>query len=319
MNIVIPDDYQDAVRHLAAFQKLAGHTVTIYNDTVTDIETLAERFQDAEVLVLIRERTAITEALLARLPRLKLICQTGQGVAHIDVPACTRHGVAVAVGSGSPYAPAELTWALVLASMRHILQEVENLKAGRWQRTVGRGLHGRVLGIWGYGKIGRLVAGYGKAFGMRLLVWGREGSLTAAQQDGIESAADVHDLFRRSDVLSLHLKLVAATRDIVTPALLAEMKPSALLVNSSRAELIEAGALVSALQAGRPGYAAVDVFEQEPVTDNPLLHLENVVATPHIGYVEADGYELYFGTAFDHLLAFANGAPTGILNPEVLG
>lgn len=317
MNIVIPDDYQDAVRHLDAFQQLEGHEVTIYNDSVKDVEVLAERFYPAEALVLIRERTAITEALLARLPNLKFISQTGRGIPHIDLAACTRHGVAVAAGGGSPYAPAELTWALVMAATRHIPQEVAWMKSGRWQHTLGTGLHGRTLGIWGYGKIGSLVAGYGKAFGMKVLVWGREGSLSRARADGFDTATDVDDLFRRSDVLSLHLKLDKETRGIVTAHHLAQMSPTSCFVNSSRAELVETGALVAALEAGRPGYAAVDVYEQEPVVDHPLLHMHNVVCTPHLGYVEKDSYELYFGSAFENLLAFAKGSPLQLLNPEV--
>ncbi len=290
----------------------------IYHDSVKDVETLAARFQDAEALVLIRERTAISEPLLKRLPKLKLICQTGRGIPHIDLDACTRYGVAVAVGGGSPYAPAELTWGLVLAAMRHIPQEVARMKEGQWQTTLGTGLHGRTLGIYGYGKLGSLVAGYGRSFGMRVLVWGREGSLTRARADGFAPASNREALFRESDVLSLHLKLVEETRGIVTATDLEMMKPSALLVNTSRAGLIEHGVLEAALRAGRPGFAAVDVYEDEPVTDHPLLHMENVVCTPHLGYVEKDSYELYFSTAFDQLLAFFNGNPTGIVNPEAL-
>lgn len=318
MRIVIPDDYQDAVRTLDCFQKLAGHEVIIYRDTVRDIDTLVERFEGADALVLIRERTAISKALLARLPTLKLISQTGRGIPHIDVEACTRHGVAVALGTGSPYAPAELTWGLILAAMRYLPQEIAAMKAGRWQTRLGVGLYGRTLGILGYGKIGSIVANYGRAFGMKVLVWGREGSLTRAQEDGFENATSQRDLFQRSDVLSVHLKLVNETRGVVSRDDLAEMKPSALLVNTSRAELIAPGALVEALQAGRPGYAAVDVYEAEPVVDHALLHMENVLCTPHLGYVEKDSYELYFGSAFEQLLAFFAGNPMNIANPEVL-
>src|SRR5262245_17900303 len=255
MRVVIPDDYQDAVRGLACFAKLAGHEVAIYNDTVQDLDLLAERFRPAEALVLIRERTAISEALLARLPDLRLISQTGKGTAHIDLAACTRHGVLVTAGTGSPYAPAELTWALVLAALRHIPYETARLRAGHWQSTLGTGLRGRTLGIWGYGKIGRLVAGYGRAFEMDVLVWGRAGSLSRAGADGHVLADGKENLFERSDVLSLHLKLNQETRGIVTAADLTRMKPAALLVNTSRAELIEAGALESALRNGRPGRA----------------------------------------------------------------
>lgn len=317
MHVLIPDDYQDAVRHLACFSRLVGHSVTIYNDTVKGVDALAERLRPAEALVLIRERTRITEALLDRLPRLKLISQTGKGTSHIDLAACTRRGIVVSAGTGSPYAPAELTWALVLAAMRHIPKEVARLRAGQWQSTLGTGLRGRTLGIWGYGKIGSLVASYGRAFAMNVLVWGREGSLSRARADGYATAADRRSLFEQSDVLSLHLKLDGETRGIVTAADLALMKPDALLVNTSRAELIEPGALEAALRAGRPGFAAVDVYEEEPVLGaaHPLLALENAVCTPHLGYVERDCYEIYFGQAFDQVVAFAAGQPICVVNP----
>lgn len=310
MRIVIPDDYQDAVRHLACFSKLAGHEVTIFNDTVTDAGALAARFADADALVLIRERTAITDALLAKLPRLKLISQTGKGTAHIDVEACRRRGIVVSAGTGSPFAPAELTWALVLAAMRHIATEAARLRGGAWQSTIGTLLRGRTLGVWGYGKIGSLVAGYGRAFGMRVIAFGREGSRERAVTDGFETAAEKQALFAESDVLSLHLRLTNETRGIVTAADLASMKREALIVNTSRAELIERDALVSALRAGRPGFAAVDVYEEEPVlgASHPLLSLDNALCTPHLGYVEKDSYELYFGQAFDQVLAFAAGS-----------
>jgi D-3-phosphoglycerate dehydrogenase len=311
MRIIIPDDYQDAVRGLACFAKLAGHSVTVYTDTAKEIDALAERFREADALVLIRERTRITEALLERLPRLKLISQTGKGTAHIDLAACARRGVVVTAGTGSPYAPAELTWALVLAALRHVPYEVARLRAGHWQSTLGTGLHGRTLGIWGYGKIGTLVARYGRAFGMDVRVWGREGSLSRARSDGYDLAAGREELFERSDVLSLHLKLSAETRGIVTASDLARMRPDALLVNTSRAELIAPGALEAGLRAGRPGFAAVDVYKEEPVLGaaHPLLALDNAVCTPHLGYVERDGYESYFGQAFDQVVAFAEGRP----------
>ena len=318
MNIVILDDYQDAVRHLDCFSALAGEQVTIYHDSVRDTAILAVRLRDADALVLIRERTAITEPLLERLPKLKLICQTGRGMPHIDVAACTRHGVAIAVGGGSPYAPAELTWALVLASVRHIPQEVARMKAGQWQTTLGTALHGRTLGIFGYGNIGKLVASYGRVFGMRVLVWGREGSLTRARADGYEAVDSKSELFQQSDVLSLHLKLNEETRGIVTVNDLAQMKPTALFVNTSRAGLIIPGALEAALRTGRPGFAAVDVYEDEPVKDHPLLHMDNVICTPHLGYVEKDTYESYFASAFNQLRAFAEGKPIDIINPESL-
>lgn len=304
MHIIIPDDYQNAVRHLDCFNMLDGQEVTIYNDSVKDVETLAQRFHDADVLVLIRERTAITEPLLERLPNLKLICQTGRGTPHIDVAACTRRGIKIAVGGGSPYATAELAWALVLASMRHIPQEVENMKAGRWQRTLGTGLHGRTLGVFSYGNIGSVVAQYGRTFGMRVLIWGREGSRTRAQADGFAIATSQRELFQQADVLSLHLKLNEETSSIVTADDLTAMKSSALLVNTSRAGLIAPGMLEAALQAGHPGFAAVDVYEDEPVIDNPLLHMVNVLCTPHLGYVEKDVYESFFSTAFKQIREF---------------
>lgn len=307
MNITIPDDYQDAVRGLACFSKLEEHSVTIFNDTVTAVDELARRFQNADALVLIRERTEITDELLSRLPKLKLISQTGRGTAHIDLDACKRRNIVVTVGTGSPYAPAELTWALVLSAMRRVAVEAERFRAGRWQTTLGTTVRGRTLGIWGYGKIGSLVAGYGRAFGMHVLPWGREGSLSRAKADGYQPASSKTELFEQADVLSLHLRLTEETRGIVTAADLAEMKPTALLVNTSRAELIDPSALETSLRRGRPGFAAVDVYEEEPVAgaDHPLLHMDNVLCSPHLGYVEKDSYELYFSQAFDEVVAFA--------------
>ena len=309
MHILIPDDYQNAVCTLDCFSKLTGHTVTIYSDTVTDLDTLAARLEPADALVLIRERTHITADLLARLPRLKLIAQTGRGTTHIDLAACAQRGITVTHGSGSSHATAELTWALILAATRFIPQEVARLKAGEWQGHFGRGLHGRTLGIWGYGGIGSLVARYGQAFGMRVIVWGREGSVSRARADGFSPAPDRDTFLAECDVLSLHVKLNAETRGLVTAADFARMKPDALFVNTSRAELIEPGALVGALRAGRPGFAAVDVYEQEPIlgADHPLLKMDNVICTPHLGYVEKDSYEGYFGQAFDQVVAFAEG------------
>jgi D-3-phosphoglycerate dehydrogenase len=311
MRIVIPDDYQDAVRHLTCFELLAGHQVTVYHDHTTDLETLVSRFQQADALVLIRERTPITEPVLARLPALKLIVQTGQQAPHLDLDACKRHGVVVAFSEGgvNPNATAELTWGLVLAARRHIPQEVARLRAGRWQTTLGLGLAGRTLGIFGYGKIGKIVATYGQAFGMRVLIWGRERSQEQAGVDGLEVAASQDALFQQADVLSLHLRLVEATRGIVRAAHLAQMKPSALLVNTSRAPLIEPGALEQALRAGRPGYAAVDVYEHEPLGDHPLLHMDNVVCTPHLGYVEKETYEGFFAAAFAQVRRFVEENP----------
>lgn len=320
MHIVIPDDYQDCVRGLACFSKLAGHEVTVHNDTVHGTDALAERFATAEALVLTRERTRIDAALLQRLPKLRLISQTGKLAGHVDVAACTERGIAVAEGQGSGAATAELTWALVLASRRQLVAEANRLRAGGWQGFLGQQLQGQRLGVWSYGRIGRQVAAYGKAFGMKVWVWGRAGSTAQAQADGVEVAPSREAFFAESDVVSLHVRLNAETRGLVTPADLAAMKPTALFVNTSRAELVAPGALAQALAAGRPGWGAVDVYEQEPVMrdGHPLLALPNALCTPHIGYVERDNYEHYFGTAFDNINAFAAGRPTGLANPEAL-
>src|SRR5450631_1391158 len=320
MKIAIPDDYQDAVRTLGCFQKLNGQHVVISREHISDPEVLAARLQGVEALVLIRERTPITEALLTLLPDLRLIVQTGKRAPHIDLAACTRHGVAVIYATqpdtGRQYATAELTWGLILAARRFIPQEVASMKAGHWQSTLGQTLYGRTLGIFGYGKIGSQIATYGQAFGMKVIAWGREGSRTRAQAAGIEVVASRDALFRDADVLSLHIALMEETRGIISAGDLAKMKASALLVNTSRAALIEMGALAEALRAGHPGYAAVDVYESEPVTDHPLLHMDNVICTPHLGYVEKDGYEALFGAAFDQLLAFASGNRANVANGE---
>jgi len=322
MNITILDDYHDTVRTLASFSKLAGHPVTIWNDHTKDVDTLAARLNDTEALVLIRERTPIRAPLLERLNRLKLISQRSV-YPHIDVDACTKCGVIVSssMHPGKPsYATAELTWGLVIAALRQIPQQMAALKAGKWQTAVGVGLRGKKLGIYGYGRIGGVVAGYGKAFGMKVLVWGRDAALARARADGYSVARSRQEFFEQCDVISLHMRLVDATRGIVTAADLARMKPTALIVNTSRAPLIEPGALVNALRAGRPGMAAVDVYEEEPVTDtrHPLLTMSNVVCTPHIGYVERDGYESQFDDIFDQILAYLAGKPTNVVNPEVL-
>ena len=322
MRIAILDDYFDTLRGLRCFAKLAGHDVTVWNDHVQEVDALAERLRDTEVLVLIRERTQIRAPLLERLPKLRLISQRSV-YPHIDIDACTRLGIIVSSSQhpGTPsYAAAELTWGLVLAAMRQIPQQMAALRAGRWQVGVGSSLRDKTLGIFGYGRIGSVVAGYGRAFGMSVLVWAREATLVQARADGYATAASKAALFEQSDVLSLHMRLVPATRGIVTAADLACMKPSALLVNTSRAPLIEPGALVAALRAGRPGMAAVDVFEEEPVRDprHPLLTMDNVVATPHIGYVSRDEYEIQFTDIFDQIVAYAAGTPTNVVNPEVM-
>ncbi len=320
--ISILDDYFDTLRTLPCFQKLAGHDVTVWNDHTQDLDTLAERLKDTEGLVLIRERTQIRAPLLNRLDKLKLISQRSV-YPHIDIQACTRRGVIVSSSqhAGTPcYAAAELTWGLILAANRQILQQMAALKAGKWQIGVGNSLRGKTLGIYGYGRIGSEVAGYGKAFGMRVVVWARESSLAKARVNGYTAAAGKEAFFEECDVISLHMRLVEATRGIVTAGDLARMKPTALLVNTSRAPLIESGALVAALRAGRPGMAAVDVYEEEPLLDvnNPLLTMENVVCTPHIGYVTRDEYEIQFAEIFDQITAYAAGKPINVVNPEVL-
>jgi len=328
MKIAILDDYQDAVRGLDCFRLLDGHEVKVFNSTTRGLGQLAIRLAPFDALVLIRERTALSPALLAKLPNLKLISQTGKVSGHIDVAAATAHGIAIAEGVGSPFAPAELTWALIMAASRKIVPYANNLKDGLWQTAsinpalngVGRVLHGRTLGLWSYGKIGKLVAGYARAFGMRVLVWGSEASRAAAVVDGLEAAPSREALFAQADVLSLHLRLAESTRGIVTASDLARMKPDALFVNTSRAELVADGALEGALMRGRPGTAALDVFTSEPLAqDAALLRIPTVLATPHLGYVEKDSYEIYFKAAFENIVKFAQGEPANILNPEALG
>jgi D-3-phosphoglycerate dehydrogenase len=322
VKVSILDDYFDTVRTLDCFRKLAGHDVTIWNDHVQDVDSLVERLRDAEALVLIRERTQIRTPLLERLPKLKLISQRSV-YPHIDIETCTKLGIVVSSGQHADtpsYATAELTWGLVLAAARMIPQQVASLKNGNWQFGVGQTIRGKTLGIYGYGRIGAVVAGYGKAFGMKVLVWAREPALAKARADGYETAATKSAFFEQSDVISLHMRLVDATRGIVKADDLARMKPSAILVNTSRAPLIEPNALVNALRAGRPGFAAVDVFEKEPLRDvsDPLLTMDNVIATPHIGYVSRDEYELQFTDIFDQIVAYAAGTPTNVVNPDVM-
>jgi D-3-phosphoglycerate dehydrogenase len=328
MKIAILDDYQDAVRGLDCYTLLDGHEVKVFNNSSRGLGQLAIRLAPFDALVLIRERTAFPRALLSKLPNLKLISQTGKLAGHVDVAAATEHGVAIAEGVGSPVAPAELTWALIMAASRKIVPYANNLKQGLWQTAsinpelngLGRTLKGRTLAIWGYGKIGRMVAGYGKAFGMQIAVWGSETSRAAAVADGFQAAPSREAFFEQADVLSLHLRLNAATRGIVTADDLARMKVDALFVNTSRAELVAENALEAALRRGRPGHAALDVFTDEPLpADAPLLSIPTVLATPHVGYVEKDSYELYFRIAFENVVNFANGTPTSILNPDALG
>jgi D-3-phosphoglycerate dehydrogenase / 2-oxoglutarate reductase len=322
MKVTILDDYHDTVRTLACFSLLAGHDVTVWNDHVQDADPLAARLADTEALVLIRERTPIRTPLLERLPKLRLISQRSVWP-HIDVDTCTRLGIVVSSGmhADTPsFATAELTWGLILAAMREIPRQMASLKAGTWQIGVGTTLRGKTLGIYGYGRIGATVAGYGKAFGMKILVSAREATLLKARADGYATAASKAAFFEESDVVSLHMRLVDATRGIVTAEDLARMKPTALLVNTSRAQLIAPGALVAALKAGRPGMAAVDVFEEEPLRDtkHPLLNMDHVVCTPHLGYVSRDEYEIQFTDIFAQINAFAAGKPVNVVNPEVL-
>jgi len=321
MKISILDDYFDTLRTLPCFHKLDGHEVTVWNDHAQDIDTLAARLEDTEVLVLIRERTQVREPLLERLDALRLISQRSV-YPHIDIDACTRGGVIVSSDqhAGSPsYATAELTWGLILAAMRQIPQQMHALRTGTWQIGVGNSLRGKTLGIYGYGRIGATVAGYGTAFGMNVLVWAREASLRRARSDGYAVAQSKGSFFEACDVLSLHMRLVEDTRGLVTRGDLSRMKPSALLVNTSRASLIEPGALVDALRGGRPGMAALDVFETEPLRDpnNPVLHMDNVVCTPHIGYVTREEYETQFSDIFDQITAYAAGHPINVVNPKV--
>ena len=323
MNISILDDYHDTLRSLPCFSVLAGHDVTIWNDHVQDVDTLAHRLRHTEALVLIRERTRIDAPLLERLPQLRLISQRSV-YPHIDIAACTRLGVIVSSSQHADtpsYAAAVLTFALILAAMRRIPQQMNALRAGEWQTGVGNTIRGRTVGIYGYGRIGSVVAGYGKAFGLDVQVWARDASRARARDDGYSVASSKAAFFETSDIVSLHMRLVDATRGVVTFDDLARMKPTALLVNTSRAQLIAAGALVAALRNGRPGMAAVDVYEEEPLRDpaHPLLRMENVVCTPHIGYVTREEYEIQFRDIFDQIVAYARGKPINVVNPDVLG
>ncbi len=328
---MILDDYQDAVRKLDCASKLEAYPAKVYTNTIKGLGQLSVRLKDADILVLIRERTALNRALIEKLPRLKLIAQTGRVGSHIDLEACTERGIAVAEGVGSPVAPAELTWALIMSAARRLPQYIGNLKHGAWQQAglkaasmppnfgLGTVLRGKTLGVWGYGRIGQLVAGYGKAFGMQVMVWGSEASRDRAVADGHAAAPSREAFFSESDVLTLHLRLTDQTRHIVEADDLNRMKPTALLVNTSRAELIDTSVLIQSLNRGRPGLAAVDVFESEPILQgSALLRLENCICTPHIGYVEKESYELYFGAAFDNVVNFIRGTPTNIVNPGAL-
>jgi D-3-phosphoglycerate dehydrogenase / 2-oxoglutarate reductase len=333
MNIVILDDYQDVVRKLDCAQLIAPYPCKVYTNSAKGTGQLALRLRDADVLVTIRERTQISKLLLDKLPRLKLISQTGRVGAHIDVPACTERKIAVAEGLSSPQAPAELTWALIMAASKRLPQYITNLKHGVWQQSGLRSsllptnfalpssLHGKTLGIMGYGRIGRLVAQYGRAFGMNVITWGgRAASAQRAQEDGVHVVESKQALMQQSDVLTLHLRLTPETEKCISQADLKGMKPTAIFVNTARAELLQTEALVSALNHGRPGMAAIDVYESEPLLQGyALLRLENCICTPHLGYVEKENYETYFESAFKNVVNFIEGRPSNIANPPALG
>ena len=316
MHIVISDDHQDCIRHLSCFEKLQGHTVEIFNNSVSGTDALAERYKNAEAIVLIRERTVITRELLDRLPKLKVISQTGKMASHVDLQACKERGIVVMDGRGSGAATAELNMLLILAALRRLVEEVARLKNGQWQGYLGDQLAGKVLGVYGFGRIGKQVCHLGKAFGAKPLVWGRESSLQKAAEEGFTVASSKEDFFRTSDIVCLQLRLNDETRNIVRAQDLAIMKPTSLLVNASRAELIEPGALEAGLKRGRPAYAAIDTYESEPIlgANHPLLHLPNCLCTPHIGFVERDNYEAYFGIAFDNINAYLSGSPQNCVN-----
>ncbi|MCR9288549.1 MAG: D-2-hydroxyacid dehydrogenase family protein [Bacteroidetes bacterium] len=320
MRISIPDDFQKVIKTLDCFQLLSGHEITILHDYISNETELAKRLNDPEILVLTRTRTKITESLLKQLPNLKLISQTGKNAGHIDIEACNRYGVAVAEGRGNPIATAELTWALIMNGLRQIPQAIEGMKAGQWQINIGRRVFGKRIGIWGYGKIGKRIVQYAKLFGAEVMIWGSEASRKSAKQDGFLVANSKEEFFSTCDVVSLHLRLKDTTREIVKKEDLLRMKSDALFVNTARAGLIEKGALLEALKMGKPGFAAIDVYDKEPIFDpnHLLLQMQNVVCTPHLGYVERAGYESYFSIAFVNVVNFIFGKPTNIANPEVL-
>ena len=320
MKIAVLDDYQNAFKTLKSYPKLHGHEVIVFNDTETDVSKLAERLKDADAVVLTQQRSSFPRALIEKLPKLKLIGQTGRAATHVDLDACTEKGIVVSAGgAGSPNPTAELTWGLILSALRKLPFEVARLKQGHWQSTLGTSVKDKTLGIYAYGKIGSIVAGVGKAFGTRVVCWGREGSTSRARAAGFEVAKSREEFFAESDIVSLHLPLNKETRGIVSRDDLARMKPTALIVNASRAGLIQDGALVDALNAGRPGFAAVDVYEKEPVSDHPLFKMENATCTPHLGYVTRETYEDYYAVVVDDLVNFAAGKPSNVLNPEALG
>jgi D-3-phosphoglycerate dehydrogenase len=321
MKIAVIDDYQNAFRTLKCYPKLAGHEVVVYTDTAHDVATLAEKLKDADAVVLTQQRSSFPRALIEQLPKLKLIGQTGRAATHVDLQACTEKGIVVSAGgSGNPNATAELTWGLILSALRSLPFEVKRLREGHWQSTAGIGVNGKTLGVYAYGKIGSIVAAAGKAFGARVVCWGREGSTGRAKAAGFEVAKSREDFFADADIISLHLPLNKDTRGIVTGDDLARMKPTALIVNASRSGLIAKGALVDALKAGRPGKAAVDVYDEEPAgASEPLVKMDNVTCTPHLGYVTRESYEEYYAVVVDDIVSFAAGKPSNVLNPDALG
>ncbi|MBS1636876.1 MAG: D-2-hydroxyacid dehydrogenase family protein [Bacteroidetes bacterium] len=320
MKITILDDYQHIIKKLKCFQLLNGQNVQVLHQTEKDPEKLAAMLSDTQILVLTRERTEISEELLMLLPNLRLISQTGKISNHLKPEICSKYHVAVAEGVGSPIAPAELTWTLLMNVIRQIPQAIDGMKAGKWQVNIGSSVYGKTIGIWGYGKIGQRIAQYAKVFGAKVLVWGSEKSMAKAVEDGFDKADTKAHFFKYADVITLHLRLNSTTQGIVKQSDLASMKDGAVLINTARAELIETGALHNILKSGKNIFVGLDVYDNEPIynPDFELLKMPNVVCTPHLGYVEQNGYELYFSKAFENALNFINGQPTNIANPEVL-
>jgi D-3-phosphoglycerate dehydrogenase / 2-oxoglutarate reductase len=320
MKITILDDYQNAIENLKCFQLLNGQDVQILHVTEKNSDKLASQISETEILVLTRERTEITAELLSKLPKLKLISQTGKISNHLDLNVCTKYNVSVAEGTGSPIAPSELTWALLMNTVRFLPQAIEGMKNGKWQINIGSTINGKTLGIWGYGKIGQKIAQYAKVFGAKVLIWGSVNSRKKALEDGFEQAETKDFFFRNSDIVTLHLRLNDITSGCVKESDLHNMKENAVLINTARAELIEKDALLNVLKGGKNIYVGVDVYENEPIYDSnfELLKMKNVVCTPHLGYVEQNGFELYFEKAFENIVNFIKGKPTNIANPETL-
>jgi len=319
MNILIPEDYQEALQSLKCISMLAAHKVNILTDSSKYPDKYRELLSETQALVLIRERTKITEEFLDFCPNLKLISQTGRVSGHIDIEACTKRGIIITEGIGSPQAPAELTWALIMNATRLLPQAIQAMQEGKWQVNIGKTIKGQIIGIWSYGRIGQIVARYARTFEAEVLVWGSGKSRALARKEGFKIASSKEEFLTAVDILSLHLRLTNETHGIISKHDLSLMKQSSLIVNTSRAELIKEGALLEALQSGRPGFAALDVFEKEPISpEDPLLKMPNVICTPHLGYVEKNSYELYFSSAFQNIISFSSGSPENVLNPEAL-